>query len=54
VTNEELDDPKLPAHKLTCEDRAWAGFFGVAASHAWPPVKAALAALVEQSKQKWV
>lgn len=54
ATNEELDAPKLPAHKLSCEDRSWASFFGLAAVHTWPPVKAALGALVDQAKQKWI
>jgi hypothetical protein len=53
VTNDDLDEPKLPDHKCACDQTLWKPFFEKAARHVWPGVKGSLESLVEQAKAKW-
>jgi len=53
VSNDELGDAKMPDAKFTCDQAPWKPFFEQSAKAAWPSLKVAFEAFVEQTKQKW-
>lgn len=53
VTNDEVNDAKIPCCRVTCEQPHWKPFYEQAAKLAWAELKATLAAMIEQTKQKW-
>ena len=53
ISNDDLDDAKLPTHKCSCESPEWKPFFAAVAKASWPGIKASLKTLVDQAKQKW-
>lgn len=54
VANDDLDGARMPSsHKTSCDQPEWAPLLRAAAGRAWPPLKGALVALVEQAKEKW-
>ena len=53
LTNDDIGDAKLPDAKFRCEQDAGARAFEGGCRAMWPSMAEVLAALVEQTKQKW-
>ena len=53
LSNDDLDDAKMPSVKCSCEQKEWLKFFEQSVKGGWSPLQRTMFSFIEQAKAHW-